>query len=176
MQEAYRPLRSKCSLCWSAWGGVPNLRSRGGTLSQVQGGTPSQIQGGYPIPGQGGTPSQGGYPIPGLGGTPSQVWGVPHLRSGGYPIPGGTPSKVRLGTPSQVGGYPIPGPGGWGGPHPMSRPEMGYPPDLRWGTPPPASVNRLKILPSPILRVAGGKKVKYSFKVLMIEFWYLGKI
>ena len=42
---------------------------------------------------------------------------------------------------------------------------MGYPPpylDLRWGTPPPASVNRLKILPSPILRMAGGKNVDFS--------------
>ena len=72
---------------------------------------------------------------------------------------------------------------GWG--TPLPRPEMGYPPylDLRWGTPypdlrwgtsplprlemgyppPPASVNRLKILPSPILRMAGGNNIKIEF-------------
>ena len=79
---------------------------------------------------QGCTQSQvwGGYPVPGLGGTQSQVWeGVPHPRSGGYPIQtwsGDTPGTPYLDL-------------GWGPPSPLPEPGMGYPPDLRWGTPPP---------------------------------------
>ena len=66
----------------------------------------------------GGTPSQRGGTLARSGGTPSQVCrgGVPHLRSevGGYPISGlgGVPQS------GLDGGYP------------------GYPPTLRWGTPP----------------------------------------
>ena len=100
-QEAYRPPRSKCSLCWRGVvprpisGGVPHLRS-GGVTHPRSGGVPHPISGGYPSSGQGGTPSQvwmGGYPI-------QSWWGVPQVP-------------------------------------PLSRPGMGYPPNLSWGTPPP---------------------------------------
>ena len=121
-QEAYRPPRSKCSLCW----GVPCPRS-GGTLSQVWGGTPSQV---WEVP----------HP---------RSRGVPHARSGGYPIPGwGVPCPRSGGTLPlyQVWGYPIPGLGGggtlsqvWGEYLPLARPEMGYPPSQTWdGVPSPA--------------------------------------
>ena len=127
-------------------GGVPHPRSRGrGYPVPGPGGTPSQVQGGYSIPGPGGTPSQV------QGGTPSQVQGVPHPRSGvgwGYPIPG-------------PGGYPVPG---WGYPPPpyldlgwdtpLPRPGMGYPPYPAWdGVPPPEMVDKVKTLPSVILRM-----------------------
>ena len=89
--------------------------------------------GGYPIP------FLGGYPTSGLGdgGTPSQVWGVPHRRSG-WGVPhlrlGGTPSQVWTG-----GAYPIQSRLGVPRVPPLSRPGMGYPPDLGWGTPPDLS-------------------------------------
>ena len=152
-QEAYHPLRSKCSLC-------PML-----------GGTPSQVQGGYPIPGLGGR-----VPHP-------RSWGVPCLRSrrypipglGGFPIPGlgGTPSQGQGSTLSQVqGGYPTLTWMGRGVPHPdlgfgtpPARPGMGYPlpPDLRsWdGVSPPTSVDRYtdwcQNITFPRTTYAGGK-------------------
>ena len=83
----------------------------------------------------------GGYPIQ------SWWWGVPGVppspsRPGwGYP---GYPHHPDLGwgTPTQT----------WEGvPPPPLRPGMGYPPQTWDGLPPPTSVDRLKILPSPIL-------------------------
>ena len=83
--------------------------------------------------GEGGIPShfrRGGVTPPQVrGGTPLQVGGVPHPRSG----QGGTPSSHgggTWGTPQPEMGYPqtcdrVP-----------PRPEMEYPPDLGWGTPP----------------------------------------
>ena len=63
---------------------------------------------------------------------------------------GGTRSHVR------GGGYLVTGPGG-GTPSQVWEGVLRVPPphlDLRWGTPPPpASVNRLKILPPVILRM-----------------------
>ena len=65
-------------------GGVPHLRSEGGT---------SPLSGGVPSPTSGGVPSlrSGGRGVPHL-----RSGRVPHLRSGGYPILGleGTPSQV----------------------------------------------------------------------------------
>ena len=97
--------------------------------------------------------------VSGPGGTQSQVWGggflvpglegVPHPRSGGYPVPG------QEGYPIPgLGGYPVPCAGGTPG-IPLPRPGMGYPPTWTWDgvPPPPASVNRLKILPHVILRM-----------------------
>ena len=87
---------------------------------------------------------------------PDLVGGVPGVPPhhpdlvGGYPIQiwsGGTPSKPNWGwypiqtwsggTPSRPGqGYPIQTwSGGILGTPSPSRPVMGYPPDLRWGTP-----------------------------------------
>ena len=69
----------------------------------------------------------------------------------GYPPPC-RPGQVTPPPPSRPGmGYLPPSRPGWVPPHP--RPGMGYPPNLGWGTPLPASVNRLKILPSPIPRM-----------------------
>ena len=93
-----------------------------------------------------GTPPDMGYPLP-------QTWGK-------HTSPDGVPPWTWGTTP------PHPYPQRWSTP---PRPEMEYPPypDLRWGTPylrpemgyppPPASVNRLKILPSPILRMRAVK-------------------
>ena len=118
-QEAYRPPRSKCSLCPRSGGypvpgpggvpcprsggvGVPCLRSGGMYPSQVWGGTQSQVQGGYPIP-----PSRPGmgYPLPlprpGMGYPPDLRWGNPPARPGmGYPLARlgmGYPPPARLG-------------------------------------------------------------------------------
>ena len=108
MQEAYRPLSSKCLLCW----GVPHPWS-----------------GGYHILGPGGTPSR-----PGQGGT----LGTPLRPEMGYP------PYLRWGTlPARPGmGYP-----------PLARPRMGFPPS--------AMVNR-ETFPSinitfPRTTYAGGK-------------------
>ena len=111
----------------------PHSRSKcllcwGGTPSQVGGGTPSQVQRG--------TLSQV------WGGTPSQVWGVPHPM--GY-LPGQTWDGVP----------PCPDMG-WGTPPHLDL-GWGTPPhlDLRWGTPRKCGLtNKLKTVPSPILRIA----------------------
>ena len=125
-QDAYRPLRIKCSLCWRgvpsprSGGGVPRPRSWGGTPSQVRReGTLSQVRGGYPIPGLEGVPH------------PDLVRGVvpqvpPPGPEMGYPP--ATPGMGYPPSPSQIwDGVPPPWPDlGWGTP-PASRPEMGYP-------------------------------------------------
>ena len=101
---------------------------------------------GYPPPSRPGLGSPP-HPRPGMGyPSPSRPgWGSPNLQ--------GTPN-LGWGTPPTIQTwpqYPHPTPDlGWGTPHL----EWGTPqPDLGWGTPLPASVNRLKILPSPILRM-----------------------
>ena len=73
-------------------GGVPGLRSRGGTQSQVLGVTSLR---------------SGEVPHLRLGGTQSQVGGVLSLRSGGYSVSG-------------LGGYPVSGLGGYPG-YPPSK-------------------------------------------------------
>ena len=106
----------------------------------------------------------GGYPIQSWmgGGTPSSLgqWG------GGYHIQswmGGTPSprSGRGVRHSADGEYPIQP--GMGNPPSLSRPGMGYPPPIQtWdGVPPlpPASVDRLKLLPSLILRMRAVKTI-----------------
>ena len=95
-----------------------------------------------------------GYPPP-----CRPVWGIPYPWDG-VPPP---PSKPGWGTPHPRPemGYPPPSRPGLGTPHP--RPEMGYPPTIQVWTgypPPPASVDRLKILPSPILRMRAVTIVK----------------
>ena len=145
MQEAYHPLRSKCSLCCPNGGGYP-------IQSWVEGCTHPvlAVTGGYPIQSWLGVPH------------PRSRWGVPHhpvlaggypIQSwpGGYPIPGpggyppsagwGTPLDLGLGTPSpsrpgmeytlQLDGVPPPPPPG---------PGMGYPPRPDPGLPPPIEV------------------------------------
>ena len=109
--------------------------------------------GGLPHPVMvGGDPIQswlGGYPI-------QSWWGVPHPVMVGVPHPvmvGGT-----LGTPSRPGQGGYHGSGvpptihTWDGVPPTHRPETGYPP--------PTSVDRLKILPSLILRMRAVIKLK----------------
>ena len=139
MQEAHHLPRSKCSLCWWGEGGVPH----------------PVMNGRYPIQSwTGGVPQD----------TPlSQVW-----------LGGGTPSSLGLHPFCWWGGYPgIPPSWSWMGylPPPISR--MGYPSclDLGRGTPPtpsgpgmgyplpPATGNRLKLLPSLILRMRAVKMV-----------------
>ena len=111
-QEAYRPPRSKCSLCWSVLGGYP---------VPCLGGYPIPGLGGYPISGPRGVPHprSGGVPHPrsrglstqsrhGMGYPPGQTWdGVPPRQDLGW----GTPSQTWDGVPTQT----------W-------DPEMGYPP------------------------------------------------
>ena len=113
MQEAYRPPRSRCSLC----------------------------------------PRSGGYPVPGPGGPhPDLVGGVPWVP----------PSRPGM-------GYP-----------PPPRPGMGYspPPSQTWdGVPPPdltgypprcGLTNKLKTVPSPILRMRAVTTMKrHQFKILV---------
>ena len=98
-----------------------------------------------------------GYPPPDMGypldmGYPSLDMGY-HPRHGYLPWTWGPPP--RWGTPPEMG-YPRT----WDGVPPYPDLKWGTPPtsDLRWGKPPPpASVNRLKILPSPILRMRAVK-------------------
>ena len=159
-QEAYRPPRSKCSLCWG-WGG---------TQSQV-GGYPSQVQGGVPHPRSG-----GGVTRPrSRGGTLSQVWG-------------GVQSQMIIQTwlggthPDLVGGYPgyPPQPDvGWGTPPwpdlgwGTPQPDLGWdtPPRPDWGTPPPRCglTNKLKTVPSPILRMRAVNIYTWIKNYLQIE-------
>ena len=85
-----------------------------------------------------------------------QLWwgGLPHPVMGGYPSSdGGTPSSHGGGTPGTPHHQDL----GW---VPPLRPEMGYPPPgmgyphpQTWDRVPPTSVDRLKILPSLILRM-----------------------
>ena len=140
-------------------------------------GYPVSGLGGYPVPGPGGVPS------PRSGGVPqSQVWGGTPSQVRGEPIPGlgDTPSRPGQGEGCTLGTsllrpgmeYPLPGPGmgyppyldlGWGTPPtwtwdvvpPLPRPEMGTPHlVLRWGIPsPPEMVDKVKTLPSVILRM-----------------------
>ena len=115
-QEAYRPPRSKYTLCCSCWGGgVPWA------------GTPPS--GGVPRAGApcwgvtlGRCPLLGGYPRQApllLGGTP-----------GRHPLPGGTPGGCPL--PGPWMGYPPPGPG-------IQTWKSRYPPVQTWKSryPPP---------------------------------------
>ena len=73
-----------------------------------------------------------------VGGTSIPEWGVPLVPS--LQTWDGVPSVQTWGTPAPVQTCE------W---------QMGYPPvqTWKWGTPPPTSVDRLKILPSPILRM-----------------------
>ena len=93
--------------------------------------SPSSLERGYPR----GTPVQtwdGVAPIQTWDGVPGMGWGAPHLDLRWDTLPSPHPDL------------------GWG--TPISR--MGYPSpclDLGQGTSPPTSVNRLEILPSPIL-------------------------
>ena len=154
MQEAYRPPRSKCSLCW--WGGTPSSHGRG-----------------YPIQSWwGSTPSRPGWRV---------IWGTHHHPdlAGGYPrvpttiqtwlgVPQGTPHHSDLPPPSRPD---------WGTP-PTIQIWLGYPhphhPDLA-GVPPPPSkyglTNKLKTVPSPILRIRAIKIVKMTamYPLLSIE-------
>ena len=100
-QEAHRPPRSKCSLCWSvSWGGgVPHSVRENRVPHPV-------LDGGYPK---------------------SWSW------RGVSPKSASTPGMDPIWT--------------WDGVHPSPCPDLG------WGTSPPASVNRLKILPSLILQM-----------------------
>ena len=129
-QEAYRPHRIKYSICYLRWG------------------TPRQ---GYPRPslmGGGGYPRWGTLPPPSRG-TPGQVWwGVPEV---GYPfaeVPHqgtthwGTPAR-----PNGGGGFPSCLPPGKG------TPWLGIPPSGPGRGTPPTGVDRLKTLPSLILRM-----------------------
>ena len=86
----------------------------------------------------------------------------------GYPIPGTPHPDLGWGTPHQQNGVPppvwtwdeVPSIWTWDGvtPPPKSRPEMGYP-HL-------ASVNRLKLLPSVILRMRAVKIHPRTFTYL----------
>ena len=158
-QEAYRPPRTKYSLCWCVCVGGA-------------GGTPSTHGGGYPSrPGQGGYPIQswpGGYPIQSWWGVPptSQTWPGGLGGFPGYPPiiqtwPGGDtphhPDLARgtlvtlrsskpgwgstLGAPPTIKtwpGYPS-SRSGWGVP-PTIMTWPGYPPSIQtWlGYPPPS--------------------------------------
>ena len=158
-------------------GGVPPIPGLDG------GGIPSSLGRGVPqVPSH---PDLGrgypGYPRPRSG------WGVPHSADGENPIQSwmgrGTPGylpppsgpgmgylhpDLRWGTPHPDlrrdtpcpdlrWATPYPHPDlRWGTPHPDLRWDTPCP-DLRWGTPSPQSVDRLKILPSVILRMLATK-------------------
>ena len=123
-------------------------RGRGGTLTRDGLPPPHLVGVRYPSPGRGRV-----YPIPGQGTPhPDLAWGGGPVLARGYLIPDwGTPS---WGTPSQDWGTPQEGPGTshWGTPwkrHGTSGSIMGW----RWGTPRCGQTNKLKLLPSPILRM-----------------------
>ena len=126
-QEAYRPLRSKCSLC--CWGrGVPHP-------VMVGGGVTLSSHGGGRVPIQfwwGGVPPH----------HPDLAWGYP-IQSWWGDILRGTPHHPDLA----------------GVPPPPSRPGMGYPPTHRpgMGYPPTEMVDKVKTLPSVILRMRAVK-------------------
>ena len=139
--------------------------SRGGYLVSCPGVTPSHIWGGpCPRPGDIPRPGSGGYPIPGPG-------GVPHPRSWG-----GTPSQVQGGTHPRSGEerVPPPDPG-----YPPSQTWDGAPPSQTWdgvppldltGVPPPQScelTNKLKTVPSPILRMRAVKIIQIAIAQTM---------
>ena len=174
--KAYHPLCS-CSVSRSpnrkGGGGLPlSSLDQAGYLHQVLMGVyPIQSwPGGYPHPA---IQSQWGYPHSVLTGgrvSPSNTLGYPSWPGMGTPIltwEGGTPTVLTK------EGYP---PSGRMGYSPVS--QMGYPcrdlgrgnhPSARWGYPPPASVNRLKILPSLILRmrvVINSKYCEFSQKII----------
>ena len=166
-QEAYRPSRSKCSLCCSiSWQGVPHPVLDGGYPIQCwTGGIPSSL-------GWQGTPSSLGWRS-----TPSSLGlGVPHqvphpVLDGRVPLPTWTLDGA---SPISWMGYPLPGPGmgyfpqsaWWGTPHlnlgsgtpfPLPGPGMWYPPS-------PRNVDRqipVKTVPSLVLRT---RAVKISVK------------
>ena len=121
------------------------------------GGTPSSLRQGIPevppIPGL-----DGGYlryphsPSSGQGGVPHPVLdrGVSHSADGGYPHP-----DLGWGTPISIMGYPY-----------LSGPGMGYPTVQTWdGVPPspPASMDRLKLLPSLILWMRAVKNAQTCY-------------
>ena len=116
--------------------------------------------------------------ILGRGGTPSNLsWGVyPEVPRSIPDLDGGNLSRPDLGwgtPPHQQNGYPPSGPG------------MGYPPNIwtwdrappstqTWDrVPPPTSVNRLKLLPSLILRMRGVKMHRYgtATDVLFVNYF-----
>ena len=116
-------------------------RGRGGTLTRDGLPPPHLVGVRYPSPGRGRV-----YPIPGQG-TPH-----PDLAWGGIQSwPGGTSSLTGVphhGVPPRKG----PGTSHWGTPwkrHGTSGSIMGW----RWGTPRCGQTNKLKLLPSPILRM-----------------------
>ena len=102
------------------------------------------------------------HPVLDRGDTLIQTWIVGVGGTCGTPIlilDGVPPIWSRDGVPRQQGGVA-----------PLSGTGMGYPPcpDLGCGTaPPPASVNRLKILPSLILRMR-------AVKMLQASYWQKG--
>ena len=160
-QEAYRPQRIKYSICYPRWGTSPRPGLTGGGYPRW--GTPSQVWWGWGLPEVGyplgrGTPSQVRQGVPKVGYPPARSdGGVPEV---GYPLAGVPPSQVWWG--GTWGGVPpgrgTPQPGLTGG-----VPKVGYPPaGPGWGTPhldlarvspPPQGVDRLKTLPSLILRM-----------------------
>ena len=111
-QEAYRPPRSNCSLCWGGRGGTPSSHGGGGGTQ----GTPHHLDlaGGIPqVPPQ----TWDGVPPPvktwdGVPPHPDLGWGTPMSRPGmGYP-----PSRPGMGYPPDL--------------------RWDTPPDLGWSTPP----------------------------------------
>ena len=162
MQEAYRPPRSKCSLCW--WGGVPYPVMVGGPHHpDLAGGYP-----GYPPPSKSGPGGYPGYPhLPDLARVPPHhpdLARVPPIKTWvGYP----PPSRPGWGLPPPTiktwPGYPLTIQTWLGYPQIQTRP--GYPPQPSrpgWGTPPPPPSRcgltyKLKTVPSPILRMRAVK-------------------
>ena len=131
-QEAYRPPRSKYTLCCSCWG-VPRVGTPAGGRGTLGGCPPA---GGYPRQ----APPARGYPswVPPARGTPG---GRP-LPGGGYPrwVPPARRGVPQAGAPLSGPwmGYPPPGPGK--GVPPPTWTWDGVPPPPIWtwdGVPPP---------------------------------------
>ena len=136
MHEAYRPPRSKCSLCCVLiGGGTPSSLGRGGTPSSLGWGVPHPMSGwgGYPIPcldkGYPGYPR----PVPGTGYPLSDGWGTP-LSADGVP-PAWTWDEVL--SPSAGWDTPLLDLG-WITPPLLPGPGMGYTPSAGWCTPSPS--------------------------------------
>ena len=178
-QEAYCPPRShsKCLLFWGGtwgtpptWDGVPPGPEMG-YPPDLRWGTPPDLRWGYPSrPGMGYTPPDLGWgnpptPRPGTKSPPGPKTGYAPGPGTGYPPP---PSIAS--TWYAAGGMPLAFTQedflviNWG----VRPPYL----DLRWGTPPPwVWTDKLKTVPSPILRMravnitfpdpsdAGGKNI-----------------
>ena len=179
-------------------GGTPSSHGGGYPIQSWWGGVPQPVMVGStpPRPGQGSTPDilplqtwSGGYP--GYPPPPRPYWGTPPPPS--RPGQGTPPSRPGWGTPHHpdLTGVPpnhpdlarvplLHHPDLAGVPPPTIQICLGYPPPSRpgWGTPPPSRcglTNKLKTVPSPILRMRAVTSLKQKNSITNIRTENYGK-